>query len=147
MGATARAGRLMLVIVLVAGSLLAGAAAAAHAAGTPIQAIDNATVTSFDGEPIVVDFYPAAGLTTGQTAPTVLDGSGWGFPAYPASLANVDGFSIDVGDLLAVDFGTDLLGPATLIADGYNVVTWDPRGWFASGGQVNFDSPYTRGAT
>ena len=140
MGSAARVSRLMVTIVLVAGAPLTGGAGAARAAGTPIAAINNATVKSFDGTPIVVNFFPAAGLSTGETAPTVLEASGWLFPAYPAWLANVGPFSIG-----PIDFYTDLLGPATLIADGYNVVTWDNRGTFASGGQVNFDSPYYEG--
>ena len=47
----------------------------------------------------------------------------------------IDGISIDAA----------LLGPATLTADGYNVVAWSARGWYASGGQVSLDNPYIEG--
>jgi ABC-2 type transport system ATP-binding protein len=38
----------------------------------------GATVTSFDGTQIHVNFFPAAGLAAGQKAPTVMLGPGWG---------------------------------------------------------------------
>ncbi|MBK6764691.1 MAG: hypothetical protein IPG68_16120 [Micrococcales bacterium] len=39
---------------------------------------DLNTVMSFDGTPITFYWFPAAGLTEGQTAPTVLQGPGFG---------------------------------------------------------------------
>jgi ABC-2 type transport system ATP-binding protein len=112
--------------------------AVAQAAAVPAQ--QDVKVTSFDGTQLDVNFYPATGLTLGQTAPTVLEGSGWGAPAYPDSLPTIS--SIGIGSF---QFALDQLGPATLNADGYNVVTWDARGWYASGGQVEIDSPYYEG--
>ncbi len=50
--------------------------------------------------------------------------------------------SIGLGSI-SVD--ADALGPATLTANGYNVVTWDARGWYQSGGQVNLDDPHVEG--
>ena len=42
------------------------------------SAAATATVTSFDGTQIHVNFFPAAGLKSGHRAPTVLVGPGWG---------------------------------------------------------------------
>jgi ABC-2 type transport system ATP-binding protein len=109
-------------------------------AAAPIPAQENVKVTSFDGTKLDVNFFPAAGLQEGQTAPTVLVGSFWGLPAYSSSIGllpsiGVESFSIDA----------ELVGPAALANDGYNVVTWDPRGWYESGGQVNLDNPNIEG--
>ena len=110
------------------------------ASAAPIPAQDNVKVTSFDGTQLNVDFFPAAGLNTNLTAPTVLEPSGWGLPAYPSWVPTIS--SISLG---SVSFGADLLGPAALTAQGYNVVTWDNRGWFGSGGQENLDNPAVEG--
>jgi ABC-2 type transport system ATP-binding protein len=110
------------------------------ASGVPVPALENVTVTSFDGTPLDVNFYPAAGLTEGQSAPTVLEGSFWGLPAYPSSLGTITSVGLD-----SFQIDAELLGPATLTADGYNVITWDSRGWYSSGGQVNLDSPAYEG--
>ena len=75
-------------------------------------------VESFDGTDITTHFYPAAGLTDGQTAPTILIGHGWGGTGEPATGS-----------------------PAPYIAAGYNVVTWDARGFGQSGGTVMIDHP------
>ncbi len=132
-------GRVAVAWVLAVAALLLVHPLAATAA-TPVAAEQNVAVTSFDGAQINVNFFPANGLTEGQTAPTVLEGSGWGSPAYPDSIGAVS--SIQLGP---VSFGGELLGPAALNANGYNVVTWDNRGWFGSGGQVNIDSPNIEG--
>ncbi|WP_157681568.1 S15 peptidase family protein [Mycobacterium sp. JS623] len=88
------------------------------------------TVTSFDGTTINAHFYPASGLQAGQTAPTVFNGAGLGFAGDtdPNSGWGSDPWNLFKGD-------------APLRAAGYNVVTWDPRGEFGSGGQLNLDSP------
>ncbi len=98
------------------------------------------TVTSFDGVGLAVNFYPATNLAVGQNAPTVLEGSGWGAGGYSASIGTVD--QITIG---SQSVGAALVGPQTLNAAGYNVVTWDNRGWYNSGGQVNLDSPAYEG--
>ncbi len=100
------------------------ALAALLAAASPALARD-AIVRSFDGTPIVTRFFPAAGLSVGERAPTVLVG-----PGFPGPGAR---------DL--VDTKSDTIGLATLSAAGYNIVSWDPRGLGASGGTVHFDSP------
>lgn len=76
----------------------------------------DVTVTSFDGTPIVAHWFPLAGLTAGQTGPTVLMGPGWG----------------GAGDENEAPGGTI----ARLREAGFNVLTWDPRGFGASGGIV-----------
>ncbi|MFI5957865.1 alpha/beta hydrolase family protein [Cryptosporangium sp. NPDC051539] len=102
---------------LLAVGLALGFSAPASAAA-PAPSIRTVTVTSFDGTPIVVHLFPATGLTAGKRAPSVLFGPGWGSagetnPASPtvAGLNNA----------------------------GYNVVTWDPRGFGKSGGAASVD--------
>jgi ABC-2 type transport system ATP-binding protein len=86
------------------------------------------TVRSFDQTLISAHFFPAAGLAPGQRAPTVLVGPGWSSPGE----TNQDSSSDEL-------FGGVGLGP--LRNAGYNVITWDPRGFGSSGGQVEVDSP------
>ena len=100
-------------------------------AGTPVPR--DVIVTSFDGTQIYVHFMPAAGLQAGQTAPTILDGPGLGMPGA----TNVDGTFLD--GILTDNLGA--VGVATLRNAGYNVVTWDPRGEYSSGGVLQVDSP------
>ena len=76
------------------------------------------TIASFDGTPIVLHWFPQPGV-----APTVLQGPGWG-----------SGGETDPGGSIK-----DLLGA------GYNVLTWDPRGFGASGGVVTIDSKDVEG--
>jgi ABC-2 type transport system ATP-binding protein len=85
-------------------------------------------VTSFDGTQISVNYFPASGLKTGDRAPTILNGPGLG------TAGNTDPNSLTIVDDLVP-------GLVPLRNDGYNVVTWDPRGEFASGGVLQLDSP------
>jgi ABC-2 type transport system ATP-binding protein len=89
----------------------------------------DAVVTSFDGTPIAAHFYPAVGLGAGQRVPTVLVGSGWATVGDTSPDANLG----------------DRIGTSNLRHDGYNVVTWDPRGFGGSGGVATFDSPAFEG--
>lgn len=100
-------------------------------AGSPQP--EDVKVISFDGTPINVHFMPAAGLQPGQQAPTILDGPGLGMPGA----TNLNGTPLD--GILSENLG--FVGIATLRDDGYNVVTWDPRGEYFSGGQLEIDSP------
>lgn len=86
------------------------------------------TVTSFDGTSIALHFFPAAGLATGGKAPTVLFGPGWS-----------SGGATDENG--ASDPGTGIVGVGPLRNAGFNVLTWDPRGFGKSGGQVSVDGP------
>jgi ABC-2 type transport system ATP-binding protein len=96
-------------------------------APVPAWARDD-TITSFDGTRIALSFFPAEGLAPGGKAPTVLVGPGWGVPR-----------DTDPSSQTLDSFGTIGLGP--LRAAGYNVLTWDPRGFGQSGGTVEVDSP------
>jgi ABC-2 type transport system ATP-binding protein len=92
-------------------------------------------VTSFDGTPISTNFFPASNLQSGQSAPTILEGPGLGDPGLTdpnsqTGIASVPGL---------------VPGIAPLRQAGYNVVTWDPRGEFASGGVLQLDSPAFEG--
>jgi ABC-2 type transport system ATP-binding protein len=89
-------------------------------------------VTSFDGVEISTNFFPAAGLSAGDSAPTVLNGPGLGSPG------DTDPYQ------LAGTFGT-VPGLAVLRDEGYNVITWDPRGEFSSGGVLQLDNPFFEG--
>lgn len=133
--------RRLTLMVALAAAVIALACAPGAMAAPLVAPIENAQVTSFDGTQLDVNFYPAQGLQQGQTAPTVLEGSFWGLPAYSSLIGTVN--AIGVESLFEIN--AELLGPATLTADGYNVVTWDSRGWYASGGQVEDDSPSYEG--
>ncbi|OHV41890.1 peptidase S15 [Pseudofrankia sp. EUN1h] len=95
----------------------AGAAPAVAGTG-PAVAARTVKVASFDDTQIVTHFFPATGLRAGGRAPTVLDGPGWGQPGE-------------------TDPATGSIAP--LVAAGYNVVTWDPRGFGGSGGAAHTD--------
>ena len=91
-------------------------------------------VTSFDGTSIYVHFMPAKGLKAGQEAPTILDGPGLGLPGATTIDLKYDGL-----------LPNDVIGVGELRANGYNVVTWDPRGEWHSGGVMHLDSPDLEG--
>ena len=93
------------------------------ATAVPGSASDHDLV-SFDGTKIRIHWFPLAG---GRAAPTVLKGPGWGQP----------------GDVNTASANLGLFGDlsiATLRRHGYNVLTWDPRGFGKSGGTVEIDS-------
>jgi ABC-2 type transport system ATP-binding protein len=76
----------------------------------------DAVVQSFDGTPIVTHFFPAPGLGPGERAPTLFIGHGWG--------------------------GSGEESPPEQYAEaGYNVLTWDARGFGGSGGTAMIDHP------
>jgi ABC-2 type transport system ATP-binding protein len=104
-------------------------------AGTPVPR--DFFVTSFDGTPINVHFMPAVGLQAGQRAPTILSGPGLTMP----SATNLHGTPFD--DFITDTFGS--VGVGTLRHAGYNVVTWDPRGEWFSGGVLELNSPEFEG--
>ncbi len=97
---------------------------------TPVDASGNADLTSFDGTRIRIHWFPKPDLPVGTQAPTVLMGPGWGSPG-DTNTSQTD----PNGALLSV-YGVNI--PA-LWEQGYNVLTWDPRGFGASGGTVEVD--------
>jgi ABC-2 type transport system ATP-binding protein len=103
---------------------------AVNPSGNPIAFTTK--VISFDGTPISTNFFPALGLQTDQLAPTLLNGPGLG------GAGNTNPSSV-------IDIPTMVPGLAPLRGAGYNVVTWDPRGEFASGGVLQLDSPAFEG--
>jgi ABC-2 type transport system ATP-binding protein len=103
-------------------------AAVLFALAAPVQASAREdVVTSFDGTQIAVSFFPAPDLKPGQKRATILIGPGW---AQGRDTADSGGSSL---------FG--YLGPKEFLDAGYNVLTWDPRGFGDSGGTVEVDSP------
>ncbi|MDT5315800.1 MAG: type transport system ATP-binding protein [Mycobacterium sp.] len=97
-------------------------------AGTPVPR--DVKVVSFDGTQIYVHFFPATGLPAATKAPTILDGPGLALPGATTYLSEKDEF-----------LPNDVIGIGALRNAGYNVVTWDPRGEWNSGGQLEVDSP------
>ncbi len=100
---------------------------AAALVAAPAANARDVIVTSFDGTPIVASFFPAEGLAAGQTAPTILETHGWG--------ATRD---TDENSSTLAPVGQVGLGP--LRRAGFNVLTWDSRGFGSSGGTVEVDS-------
>ncbi|MEA2479443.1 MAG: type transport system ATP-binding protein [Thermoleophilaceae bacterium] len=90
------------------------------------------SVTSFDGTKIVLHWFPTASPAAGGKAPTVLFGPGWAQAGAsdPEQKSDPTIGSIGVGALRKA---------------GYNVLTWDPRGFGQSGGTVTVDSADAEG--
>ncbi|WP_018658047.1 alpha/beta hydrolase family protein [Actinomadura flavalba] len=95
----------------------------AHPAGAAAPADRSTEVASFDGTKIVTHFFAARGVPAGAKAPTVLLGHGWGGRG-------------------ATDPAAGELG--MLLGAGYNVVTWNARG-FGSPGEAHVDRPEVEG--
>src|SRR5204863_9753767 len=108
-------------------SVMLGAVAAAALLVVPAADARDVIVPSFDGAPISASFFPAQGLAPGQTAPTILETHGWG--------ATRDK---DENSATLAPVGQVGLGP--LRRAGFNVLTWDSRGFGESGGTVEVDS-------
>ena len=83
-------------------------------------------MTAFDGAKIRLHWFPAPGATGANRKPTVLMGPGWGLAGDVKS-----GSSAGLFGALSVD---------GLNQSGYNVLTWDPRGFGVSTGTVEVDS-------
>ena len=103
-------------------------AVATLAAAPQAQARDQ-VVRSFDGTPIVTSFFPAANPGPGGRSPTVLMTHGWA----GSRETNPNSGS------------SDSVGVGTLRRAGYNVLTWDARGFGQSGGTVMVDKPAFEG--
>jgi ABC-2 type transport system ATP-binding protein len=90
---------------------------------------DVKVITS-DGTAIYVHFFPAQGAALGTQAPTILNGPGLGLPGETNPTAVDNPF-----------LPNQVIGMAPLLHNGYNVVTWDPRGEWSSGGRLEIDNP------
>jgi ABC-2 type transport system ATP-binding protein len=101
-------------------------ALAALAILAPAASARDQVVSSFDGTAISTSFFPAAGLKPGQKAPTVLMTHGW---AGTRTTDENGGSSDAVGNT----------GVGALRRAGFNVLTWDSRGFGTSGGVVTVD--------
>ena len=112
-------------------SLLAGVIALLAIAPAAAQATD-VTITSFDGTQIVAHWFPVDGATPSTPKPSVMMGPGWG-GAGDVNVSGKDGTAVGVP------------GIKTLHDAGYNVLTWDPRGFGRSGGTVSVDSKELEG--
>lgn len=85
-------------------------------------------ITSFDGTQIRIHWFPRA--TGTERSPTILMGPGWG----SAGDSNTTGSSA-----LGITSIKDLRDA------GYNVLTWDPRGFGKSNGTITVDSATAEG--
>ena len=85
---------------------------------------EDLVVRSFDGTPIVAHWFPNPSLGPGERAPVVLNGPGWSSPGEKDPSRG------------AIKRLHDL---------GYNVLTWDPRGFGVSGGEATIDAPQVEG--
>ena len=86
---------------------------------------DEVNVASFDGTSIRTHWFALPGATADHPAPTVLMGPGWGLAG--------DTDPKGIGILGAMSIGG-------LQEAGYNVLTWDPRGFGKSGGEAKVDN-------
>jgi ABC-2 type transport system ATP-binding protein len=103
---------------------------------------------SFDGTLISLNYYPALDVANGlaTSAPTVLNGPDLGFPG------NTDIYSVWAPSLVEIVPGIPVLRSGAspfpggyAASTGFNVITWDPRGEWASGGVLQLDSPFFEG--
>jgi ABC-2 type transport system ATP-binding protein len=87
-------------------------------------------LTSFDGAKIRLHWFPKPGTSASKQAPTILMGPGWGQAG-------------DTNTAAGNAAGAGVIGATTISSlweAGYNVLTWDPRGFGASTGTVEVDS-------
>ena len=98
--------------------------------GTPVTGVPTDwNITSFDGTVIRAHWFPLSVYvpTAGSGPhPTVLMGPGWSLSGDTDTTGQGILGAVPIKDLLDA---------------GYNVLTWDPRGFGASGGRAEVDSP------
>lgn len=110
-------------------------AGATSVTATPVPGVaSDWDLRSFDGTVIRLHWFPAPGAGPGHLLPTVLMGPGWG-ESGDTDTAPASG----QGGLFAG------LGIHQLWDAGYNVLTWDPRGFGQSTGAAEVDSPAVEG--
>lgn len=102
-------------------------AAAAPSASPVAGAPADRTITSFDGTRIRAHWFPLPTASRAKPVPTVLMGPGWSLPG-------------DTDTRTALPGVLGALSISTLQKAGYNVLTWDPRGFGKSGGKAEVDS-------
>ncbi len=101
------------------------------AKATPVPGVmSDYDLTSFDGTTIRIHWFPDPLDSSGSTHPTVLMGPGWG------SAGDTDTSEAGIQGALSI---------AQLWRGGFNVLTWDPRGFGHSGGEAEVDSPNFEG--
>ena len=98
--------------------------AAKPVAGTP----SDYDITSFDGATIRAHWFPLP-ANAAKSAPTIMMGPGWSLPGDTNLTA------------AKVPTAMSVLTIPALRKAGYNVLTWDPRGFGNSTGTVEVDSP------
>jgi ABC-2 type transport system ATP-binding protein len=103
-------------------------------------------VDSFDGTPISMNYFPASApslVLEGQKQATIFNGPGLGSPGE----TNPYGLFQAAGSVpgLSIMRGQGLPAPFDAVPLGFNVITWDPRGEFASGGVLQLDNPFFEG--
>jgi ABC-2 type transport system ATP-binding protein len=118
----------------VLGGLPIVAVVAAALACAPAASAQDVTITSFDGTKIAAHWFVGKGVGPGQRAPTVLEGPGWSQGGDTQS---------EGGSGVGAVFGVP--GISNFVSHGYNVLTWDPRGFGQSGGTVEIDDPRYEG--
>jgi ABC-2 type transport system ATP-binding protein len=116
------------------GGLPVAAVVAGALACAPAASAKDVTITSFDGTKIAAHWFTGKSLGPGQTAPTILEGPGWSSGGDTNS-----GGGAGLGSIFGVP------GISNFISHGYNVLTWDPRGFGQSGGTVEIDDPRYEG--
>ncbi len=119
----------------VLGGLPIAAVVAAALAWAPAASAQDVTITSFDGTKIAAHWFVGNGVGAGDRAPTILEGPGWS----QGGDTNSGSGGPDAGAIFGVP------GISNFISHGYNVLTWDPRGFGQSGGTVEIDDPRYEG--
>jgi ABC-2 type transport system ATP-binding protein len=118
----------------VLGGLPIAAVFAVALAWAPVAGAKDVTITSFDGTKIAAHWFVGKGVGAGERAPTILEGPGWSQGGDTQSQGASGAGAI---------FGVP--GISNFISHGYNVLTWDPRGFGQSGGTVEIDDPRYEG--
>ncbi|MFN2610610.1 MAG: CocE/NonD family hydrolase [Actinomycetota bacterium] len=97
----------------------------AHAADVPIHSVRGFIASPADGTPIVYNLILPDTASASNPVPAVMRGHGWGGKG---------------------ETDTTLSSTArALLNNGYAVLTWDSRGFGASGGEANVDDPDIEG--
>jgi ABC-2 type transport system ATP-binding protein len=106
---------------------------AATATATPVPGSSSDwNLRSFDGTTIRMHWFPRPGASAAHPAPTILMGPGWGESGDTDTTTTSGGLF-------------DFVTIRQLWDNGYNVLTWDPRGFGQSGGTAEVDSPAVEG--